>query len=101
MLTELLKRYIFEVMMSPGEEPMTQNVIRKDPEGTGELIIRKLVTYTKPLTKYRPGEDVDSELTADGNVKVDDLETWHPDFDKSIRKVRHNSVNKRKSVKLA
>lgn len=88
MSAELLKQYIKEVM-----DTMAQNIVRKDPEGSGKLIIRKLVTYTKPASRFAPGEDVDTALNPDGTVKVDDLETWEPAFDKTIRKPRR----KRKS----
>lgn len=89
MTTELLRRYIFEYMMS-------QNVVRKDPEGSGNLVLRKLVTYEKPSSRFAPGDDVDTELKPDGSVKVDDMETWKPDFVKTIRKVskRHKRVTK-------
>jgi len=89
MSTELLKQYIMEVMsdLEQGTD-MNQNIVRKDPEGTGKLIIRKLVTYVKPSSRFAPGDDVDTELNPDGTVKVDDLETWKPQFDKTIRKPR-------------
>lgn len=78
MTTELLARYIAEVVM-------TQNIVRKDPEGSGKLMIRKLVTYTKGSSRFAPGEDVDTDLRPDGSVKVDDLETWKPEFEKTLR----------------
>lgn len=88
MSTALLKRYIQEVMMD-------QNIIRKDPEGSGSLVIRKLVTFEKPASRFTPGEDVDTELLPDGSVKVDDLEKWKPDFGSSrrkpTRKARHTT----------
>lgn len=90
MTTALLRRYIAEVMM-------TQNVVRKDPEGSGNLVIRKLVTYQKPASRFAPGEDVDTELQPDGTVKIDDLETWKPDFSKTIKKPRR----RRRRTKLA
>jgi hypothetical protein len=79
MSVALLKRYITEVMMS-------QNVIRKDPEGTGQLVIRKLVTFKKPASRFAPGEDVDTEFDSEGNAVVDDIEKWMPDFETSRRK---------------
>ena len=77
---------------------MTQNIIRKDPEGTGMLVVRKLVTYQKPASRFAPGEDVDTELQSDGSVKIDDLETWKPDFSKTIRKPTRK---KRRRTRLA
>lgn len=91
MTAELLRRYIVEFMM-------TQNVIRKDPEGTGKLVIRKLVTYEKPASAFSPGDDVDTELRSDGSVKVDGLETWKPDFDREQVTKRHK---RRKHRRLA
>lgn len=91
MTTALLKRYIAEVMM-------TQNVVRKDPEGSGNLVIRKLVTYQKPASRFAPGEDVDTALQPDGTVKIDDLETWKPDFSKTIKKPNRR---RRRSRRLA
>lgn len=82
MSTELLRRYIAEVMM-------TQNIVRKDPEGTGHLIIRKLVTFEKPSSRFAVGDDVDTDLKPSGDVVVDDIETWKPDLTKSgIKKKR-------------
>ena len=89
MSTELLKQYIAEVVMS-------QNIVRKDPEGSGKLIIRKLVTYTKPSSRFAPGDDVDTELNPDGTVKVDELENWKPAFDKTIRKPRRHKRARRR-----
>lgn len=81
MSTTLLKQYISEVMM-------TQNIVRKDPEGSGNLIIRKLVTFEKPTSRFAPGDDVDTQISVDGTVKVDDLETWTPNFEKTKRRPR-------------
>lgn len=76
---------------------MSQNIVRKDPEGSGRLVIRKLVTYEKPASMFGPGDDVDTELQPDGSVKVDDLETWKPDFKKS----KPVKKNKKRRVRLA
>lgn len=91
MSTDLLKEYITEVMMS-------QNIIRKDPEGTGQLVIRKLVTFKKPSSQFSPGDDVDTELDAHGNVYVDDIEKWEPDYEKTKRKPRRV---KKRTTRLA
>lgn len=91
MSTELLKQYIMEVMTD-----LAQNIVRKDPEGSGKLIIRKLVTYAKPASRFAPGEDVDTELNPDGTVKVDDLETWKPAFDKTIRRPRRMKKSRKR-----
>lgn len=91
MSTDLLKEYIAEVMMS-------QNIIRKDPEGTGQLVVRKLVTFKKPASRFSPGDDVDTELDSNGNVVVDDIEKWQPDFDKTKRKPRRV---KKRTTRLA
>ena len=97
MSTELLKKYITEVLeeLAQGED-MNQNIVRKDPEGSGKLIIRKLVTYTKPSSRFSPGDDVDTELKRDGTVAVDDLENWKPEFDKTIRKPRRHRKSTRR-----
>lgn len=89
MSADLLKQYIMEVMTD-----LTQNIVHKDPEGSGKLIIRKLVTYTKPSSRFAPGDDVDTELNQDGSVKVDDLEIWKPEFDKTIRRPRRMKKKK-------
>lgn len=81
MSADLLKKYIMEVM-----EDMNQNIIRKDPDGSGQLVIRKLVTFKKPSSRYAPGEDVDTALDSHGNAVIDDLETWKPDFETSKNK---------------
>lgn len=90
MSATLLKKYITEVL-----NDLDQNVVRKDPSGSGQLVIRKLVTYEKPSSRFAPGEDVSVELLPDGSIKVDDLEQWKPDFDsarrKPTRKNRHTT----------
>lgn len=87
--------------MSQEQGAMNQNIVRKDPEGSGRLVIRKLVTYEKPASRFAPGEDVDTELQPDGSVKVDDLETWKPDFDKarrqSTRTIRRRRIRTRRA----
>lgn len=97
MSTDLLKQYIMEVVTDLAQSAdMNQNIVRKDPEGTGKLIIRKLVTYTKPSSRFAPGDDVDTELNQDGTVKVNDLEVWKPEFDKTIRKPRRMKKTRRR-----
>lgn len=91
MSTDLLKEYIAEVMMS-------QNIVRKDPEGTGQLIVRKLVTFKKPASRFSPGDDVDTELDPQGIVVVDDIEKWAPDYEKTKRKPRRV---KKRTTRLA
>lgn len=89
MSTELLQQYIAEVMM-------TQNIIRKDPEGSGKLVLRKLVTYTKSSSRFTPGDDVNTDIRPDGTVKVDDLETWNPEFEKTLRGTTANTTRRRR-----
>jgi hypothetical protein len=79
MSIELLKKFITEAMMD-------QNIVRKDPAGTGKLVLRKLVTFKKGATRFHSGQDVDTELDADGNIVVDDIEQWQPTFDPPKRK---------------
>ena len=55
---------------------MTQNVIRKDPKGSGNLVVKKLVTFMKPASRFSPGEEVPAELTPNGDIVVDDVERW-------------------------
>ena len=87
--------------MSQEQGAMNQNIVRKDPEGSGRLVIRKLVTYEKPASRFAPGEDVDTELQPDGSVKVDDLETWEPNFEKvrrqAVRTVRARRLRSRRA----
>ena len=98
MSTDLLKQYIAEVMM-------TQNIVRKDPDGTGKLIIRKLVTFKKPSSRFSPGDDVDTAFDAQGNAVVDDIEKWEPDFETSKNKPanssKRGSSRGRRSIQLA
>lgn len=81
MSSDLLKRYITEVL-----NDIDQNIIRRDPDGSGQLVLRKLVTFKKPASRYAPGVDVDTALDSEGNALVDDLETWKPDFELSKSK---------------
>lgn len=96
MSTNLLKQYISEVMMS-------QNIIRKDPDGSGKLVIRKLVTFTKPASRFSPGDDVDTTLDSNGNAVIDDIEKWEPDFEKTKNKPSKSSKHGagRRSIRLA
>lgn len=87
MSIELLKRYITEVMMD-------QNIVRKDPEGSGKLVVRKLVTFIKPSSRFTAGEDVDAELTPGGDVIMGDVEKWRPDYEKTGRRPRSVSGKK-------
>jgi len=79
--------YITEVMM-------TQNIIRKDPEGTGKLVVRKLVTFKKDASRFAPGEDIDTVLNLNGDVVVGDVEKWQPDYEKTKRRPRSRSHGK-------
>lgn len=83
---------------------MTQNIIRKDPDGSGKLVIRKLVTFTKPSSRYAPGDDVDTALDSQGNAVVDDIEKWQPDYEKSKNKPTMTSrrgAGRRRRLRLA
>lgn len=75
----LLKQLIAEHI----DDMMNQSIIRKDDEG--DLIIRKLVKFKKPTTRFSSEDNVDAELDSYGNVIVDDLETWKPDYDDIIK----------------
>lgn len=98
MSTELLRRYIAEVMMD-------QNIVRKDPDGSGQLVIRKLVTFKKPSSRFAPGDDVDTALDSSGNAVVDELEKWEPDYELSKSKPtassRRGAGRRRRSRRLA
>lgn len=86
MSVALLKRFITEVVM-------TQNVVRKDPAGTGQLVIRKLVPFKKPASRFKPGTDVDADFDKDGNIVVDDMETWEPDYEHpAVKKMPRGSA---------
>lgn len=77
---------------------MTQNIIRKDPEGTGKMVVRKLVTFKKSATRFSPGDDVDTDLTPNGDVVIDDIEKWEPDYGKSRRRPRTRAHSKKHYV---
>ena len=98
MSVKLLKMYITECVMLEADQ-MSQNVIRKDPEGTGKLVIRKLVTYKKDDSRFPPGMDVDTKFDKDGNAIVNDREKWTPDYEKSRRRPR--ARRHRKTTHLA
>ena len=98
MSVKLLKMYITECVMLEADQ-MSQNVIRKDPEGTGKLVIRKLVTYKKDDSRFPPGMDVDTKFDKDGNAIVNDREKWVPDYEKSRRRPRARA--RRKTTHLA
>jgi hypothetical protein len=99
MSKELLKRYITEVLMNiDQDDAMNQNVIWKDSKGTGKLTIRKIVTYTKPFSRFAPGDDVDAELNSDGTITVNGVEKWKPEFDKSKTTPRLRRVKRRRRL---
>ena len=93
MSTTLLREYITEVMMD-------QNLVRKDPDGTGQKVIRKLVTFKRPGSMFGVGDDVDTELDKHGNIVVDDVEKWEPDYDVD-KKINKGSKRPKKIHRVA
>lgn len=73
MSERLLRQYIAEVVMD-------QSLVKKDGN-TGKPIIRKLVTFRNPGSRYGTEDNVDTDFTGDGNIIVDDSEVWEPDFE--------------------
>lgn len=70
----LLKRFIKEHI------DLTQAVVKTDDDG--DKVIRKLVKFKKNSTRFRFEDKVDAEVDPEtGNLVVDDVESWIPDFD--------------------
>lgn len=57
---------------------MNQSIVRRED---GKNVIRKIISFKKNMTKYKPGDNVDTDVKSDGSVVVDDTERWIPDFD--------------------
>ena len=70
--SSVLKQFIIECLMD-------ESIIRRDD--SGQLVIRKLVKFTKPETRFTKDDNVATDLTDQGNMVVDDIEKWKPDFD--------------------
>lgn len=85
MSAELLRQYIAEALMD-------QNVVRKDP--AGEKVLKKLVTFRKPGSMFSSGADVDTEFDSAGNIVVDDVEKWEPDYTNPPTKSKHGGKGK-------
>ena len=77
MSEDLLRRYITEVVQSLG---LDQSLVKKDEHG--KPVIRKLVTFKKRGTRFRKGDNLNTDINADGNLVVDDSEIWEPDLSK-------------------
>lgn len=70
----LLKRYIREQI------EMTQAVVKTDDDN--DKVIRKLVKFKKNGSRFRMGDKVEADIDPKtGNIIVDDVEMWIPDFD--------------------
>jgi hypothetical protein len=70
--TSVLRQFIIECLVN-------ESIIRRDDDG--HLVIRKLVKFKKPETRFSAEDNVATDLTPQGNMVVDDMEKWKPDFD--------------------
>lgn len=89
-LRSIIREFIIEQMMS-------EAVIKRDD--AGQLVIRKVINYHKPTTRFHAKDVVDAEVQPSGDVTVNDVETWKPDLDTPAQKVyrrkrRHLQVRK-------
>jgi len=78
MSEQLLRRYIKETLETLD---LDQSLVKKD-DLSGKPIIRKLVTFRKPGTRFRVGDNLNTDVNNDGNIVVDDSEIWEPDLAK-------------------
>ncbi len=88
MSIDLLREFIAEALMD-------QNVVKKDPGGTGQKILRKVVTFKKSSSRFGVGQDVDVQLDANGNMVVDDSEKWEPDYEADAKRAKRLSRPKK------
>ncbi len=77
------------------EEVIAEAVIKRDDQG--RLVIRKVMNYHKPSTRFHQKDVVDAEVMPSGEVVVDDVETWQPELDPPAdrierRKRRHKQL---------
>lgn len=77
------------------EEMMSQAVVKRDDDG--QLVIRKVINYHKPSTRFKTKDTVDAEVAPSGDVVVDDVEVWVPEVEPPAsvikrRKRRHRQV---------
>src|SRR5690348_561211 len=86
------------------EEVMAEAVIKRDDHG--RLVIRKVMNYHKPATRFHQKDVVDAEVMPSGDVVVDDVEVWTPELDKpenriERRKRRHKQLRAGKPRKAS
>lgn len=62
------------------EELTTQSVVKYDDD-LGDRVIRKLVKYHKPNSRYGLDDTVDAEVLPDGELDVDGVERWFPELE--------------------
>jgi hypothetical protein len=74
MSTTALKQFIIEHL----NDMMNQSIIRRDDDG--KLMIRKLVKYKKDGSRFTTDDNVSTDIDPNGDIVVDDLEKWYPDF---------------------
>lgn len=82
MSEQLLKRYITEIVQSMD---LDQSMVKRD-DTTGKPVIRKLITFRKRRSRFHVGDNVNTDVNTDGDITVDDLETWEPDLTKEKMK---------------
>lgn len=81
MSENLLRQYILEVVSSMEQGDLDQSLVKKD-DLTGKPVIRKLVTFRKPGSRFHVGDNVNTDVNKDGDIVVDDTEIWQPDLSK-------------------
>lgn len=79
------------------EHMATEAVVKRDE--TGQLVIRKVIDYHKPATRFRSKDVVDAEVVPSGDVVVNDVEVWEPELsapaDRAKRRARrHKALRK-------
>ncbi len=80
------------------EQLTTEAVIKRDD--VGQLVIRKVINYHKPTTRFHAKDVVDADVTPAGDVVVNDVETWKPELDTSSEKV-HRRKRRHRQLRVA
>lgn len=79
------------------EQLASEAVIKRDE--TGQMVIRKVIDYHKPTTRFHPKDVVDAEVVPSGDVVVNDVEVWEPELDLPANRAKRRA-RRHKSLRV-
>ncbi len=77
---------------------MTEAVIKRDD--VGQLVIRKVINYHKPTTRFHAKDVVDADVMPSGDVVVNDVESWKPELELPAEKV-HKRKRRHRQLRIS